>query len=268
MIDQDPSKKEIHSKVVAELGRLSTLAAPTEFHHMLQDLHNRSTLLRCYSQNIDGLERKVGFEMDSTFGASNRCIPLHGSLHFLKCTSCKSTHLFQDYYHDLASGCFPLCHLCQQKENGRLAAGHRHRRPGQLRPDIILYGEEHDQGEDIANVCNKDLKLGLLLVVGTSLKVPGTARLIKQFSKKLHSNSLQHSIYLDINPPSKKWHEVFDVFIEGDCQIFAQTLRQSILAPSSSLTSQQQSDESNQNLQGYLVNIEERQDFRPSWNWL
>lgn len=234
---------------------------------MLQDLHNRRILLRCYSQNIDGLESKVGFEMDSTFGAENRCIPLRGSLHFLKCTACKSTHLFQDHYHSLSSGHFPVCDLCQQKVDEQLAAGRRHRMPGQLRPDIILYGEEHPQVEDIADACKEDLVLDLLLVVGTSLKVPGTARLIKQFSNKTHSNHLQHSIYLDINPPSKEWLEVFEVFLEGDCQTFAKILRQSMVA-SSSLISQPQGDENNRNLEGYLENIAQQQDFRPSWRWL
>jgi len=139
--------------------------------------------------------------------------------------------------------------------------------PGQLRPDIVLYGEQHRQGEGIANAYKKDLTLDLLLVVGTSLKVPGTANLIKEFSKKIHSNHLPNSIYIDITTPSKKWQEVFDVFIEGDCQIFAKTLRQSMVT-SSSMIFQPQYNEDNMNLESYLEDIEARQDFRPSWRWL
>jgi NAD-dependent histone deacetylase SIR2 len=234
---------------------------------MLQDLNKKKTLLRWYSQNIDGLESKVGFEMDSNFSISKKCIPLHGSLHFMQCTACKSTHLFQNYHHDLAAGHFPICHLCKEQEDKRSAAGHRYRMPGQLRPDIVLYGEQHRQGEGIANAYKKDLTLDLLLVVGTSLKVPGTANLIKEFSKKIHSNHLPNSIYIDITTPSKKWQEVFDVFIEGDCQIFAKTLRQSMVT-SSSMIFQPQYNEDNMNLESYLEDIEARQDFRPSWRWL
>lgn len=193
----------IHSKVIAELGRLSILAAPTEFHYMVQDLNKGGTLLQWYSQNVDGLECKVGFEMDSNLCIS-KCIPLHGSLHFLQCTACKPIHLFQNYHHDLAAGHFPFCPLCKQQEDKWSAAGRRHRMPGQLHPDIVLYGEQHHQGEDIANACKKDLTLDLLLVVGTSLKVPGTTNLIKQFSKKIHSNHLPNSIYIDITPPNQE----------------------------------------------------------------
>jgi NAD-dependent histone deacetylase SIR2 len=236
---------------------------------MLQDLNKRKTLLRCYSQNIDGLESKVGFVMDPSFNLSNKCIPLHGSLHFLQCTACKSTNLFQDYYLDLASGHFPLCQLCQQKQDERSAAGHRHRKPGQLRPHIILYGEEHPHGIDIGHACRCDSSLDFLLVVGTSLKVPGTAHLIKEFSRKLHSNQLENSIYINKTPPSTRWQNTFDVFIEGDCQIFAKSLRQSLVSsppPISHLKSIKEED--SMILEDYLRNIEERQDFSPSWRWL
>jgi NAD-dependent histone deacetylase SIR2 len=233
---------------------------------MLHDLNKRNNLLRCYSQNIDGLESKVGFKMDSTFTLSDRCIPLHGSLHFLRCTICTSTHLFQNHHAVLESGHFPLCHLCQQEQDERSAASLRCRNVGQLRPDTVLYGEYHLQGEEIAAAQKHDLTLDLLLVVGTSLKVPGTAHLIKEFSKQLHNNGLQHSIYINKTAPSSEWHNTFDMFMRGDCQIFAKYLRQHMGA--TPLLAKQNEKEDHKSILAYMEDLETRQDFRPSWRWL
>lgn len=57
------------------------------------------------------------------------------------------------------------------------------------------------------------------------------------------------------------------MFIEGDCQLFAKTLRQNMVT-SSSMISQPQDNEDDMDLKSYLENIEARQDFRPSWRWL
>ena len=250
--------------MVADLAKLSTLASPTEFHNLLHDLYKKKKLLRCYSQNIDAIESKVGFNMDSPLSSSNPCIPLHGTLHFLRCIVCGSTHLLQNHHAILASGHFPLCHLCQQKQHEQ-SSSQRPRKIGQLRPDIVLYGEDHPQGEAIAIAHKHDLTLDLLLVVGTSFKVLGTANLIKGFSKQLHKNGLQHSIYINKTPPSKEWHNIFDAFVEGDCQTFANTLRTSMGTSSSNLN---QKEENNWNVVEYLRKLEARQDFRPSWRWI
>lgn len=259
--------KEIHAKVVADLAKLSILASPTEFHYMLQDLQKKKTLLRCYSQNIDGLESKVGFNIDATLDLSNQCIPLHGSLHYLCCTVCASTHLLQNYHTILASGHFPSCPLCQQKQDQRSVASHRPRQIGQLRPDIVLYGEDHPQGEAIAAAHEHDLTLDLLLVVGTSLKVPGTAKLVKELSKQLHNNGLGHSFYINETAPAKDWLNIFDIFLEGDCQAFAKMLRNSMGTLSSPVPNPDEK-ENNCSAAAYLQGLEARQDFRPSWRWI
>jgi NAD+-dependent protein deacetylase SIR2 len=223
-------------------------------------------LLRCYSQNIDGLESKVGFNIDSTLSSSHRCIPLHGSLYFLRCIVCASTDLLQNHHAILASGHFPLCHSCQQTQSTRSAASRRPRQIGQLRPDIVLYGEDHPQGDVISDAGAHDSTLDLLLVVGTSLKVPGTANLIKRFSKQLHKKGLQHSFYINQTAPSKEWHNTFDVFLEGDCQIFAKTFRDTM--GTSSSVSNQHERENDRSMAAYVEQLEARQDFRPFWRWI
>ena len=112
-----------------------------------------------------------------------------------------------------------------------------------MRPTIVLYNEEHTDGKTISRLVQTDLtgrRLGyrsppidLLLVVGTSLRVPGTKRIVRTFARALHAraspslgpqstNPLQ-TIYLNMDfcGSSKDWEGVFDVWIKGDAQMLA-----------------------------------------------
>lgn len=55
-----------------------------------------------------------------------------------------------------------------------------------MKPDVVLYGETHKEGERVGEITRKDLmgpRPDLLLVVGTSLKVPGTKLLVRELAK-------------------------------------------------------------------------------------
>lgn len=53
---------------------------------------------------------------------------------------------------------------------------------GRLRPNVVLYEEEHPRGETIGAVAEQDLRKGpdIILVVGTALKVPEARRLVRE----------------------------------------------------------------------------------------
>jgi NAD-dependent SIR2 family protein deacetylase len=137
---------------------------------------------------------------------------------------------------------------------------------GQLCSATILYGEYHPQGEEIAAAQKHNLTLDLLLVVDTSLKVPGTAHLVKEFSKQLYNIGLQHSIYINMTAPSSEWHNTFDIFMQGDCQIFAKYLRQHMI--STPFLAKQHEKEDNMSIMAYIENLETRQNFHSFWRWL
>jgi hypothetical protein len=144
-----------------------------------------------------------------------------------------------------------------------------HKRPhsvGNLRPSIVLYNEPHKDGDRIGQAVSRDLggRTGqersgadLLLVVGTSLKVPGTMQMVKDFARFVHSGTSTVSsrtmgvkstfgssnmllegplqgapaptfktIYLNKEFPSltSSWEGVFDVWVQGDAQILADML--------------------------------------------
>ncbi|KAK7461973.1 hypothetical protein VKT23_008405 [Stygiomarasmius scandens] len=209
-----------------------------------------------------------------------RCIPLHGTLQTLHCQVCKHSFPLSPYLSSLSSGIPPDCPECISMEKTRQLIGKRARGIGKLRPSVVLYNEEHKDGEGVGHVVSRDLMGGkgksgadLLLVVGTSLKVPGTKRMVREFAKAVHSrgsasakeaekdkekdkkekekekerdetNSGSASpgpedaqsqqpmkalyLNLDFPVPTREWEGVFDAWIQGDAQTFAEMLRDEI----------------------------------------
>jgi len=195
-------------------------------------------LLRVYTQNIDGLELKSGLSTHSGYGIDNTpmYIPLHGTLEQLHCHLCHSTFLLEAYLSTLGAGHLPACSTCDNIKKARAKSNLRNRKTASfLMPDIVLYGEPHCLGEEIAEVQKKDIRsVDLLLVVGTGMKVPGTADAIRVFSKAVtQRNSKKRSasmgsMFLNIDLPQKQWSDLFDLCIHGDCQTFATMVQQAL----------------------------------------
>jgi NAD-dependent histone deacetylase SIR2 len=148
-------------------------------------------------------------------------------------------------------------------EETRQLVGKRARGVGRLRPSVVLYNEAHKDGEGVGDVVRRDL-LGLskgkgrsgadlLLVVGTSLRVQGTKRMVREFAKAVRvrgedgagsnrpSPSLAtgapaeeeppvKTVYLNLDfpVPTREWEGVFDVWLQGDAQLFAEMLQTEI----------------------------------------
>ncbi|KAI0084148.1 DHS-like NAD/FAD-binding domain-containing protein [Irpex rosettiformis] len=190
-----------------------------------------------------------------------RCIPLHGTLQSMHCQICLHSFPLEQHIGSLSSGTFPICPDCSQTDETRQAVGKRSRGVGKLRPSVVLYNEMHKDGEEVGGVVARDLvgsskgkgRAGadLLIVVGTSLRVPGTKRMVREFSKALHSrNSTTTSsqgesstsgaslgaeddhpvktIYLNLDfpVPTREWEGVFDVWLRGDAQYFARLVQE------------------------------------------
>jgi NAD-dependent histone deacetylase SIR2 len=122
-----------------------------------------------------------------------------------------------------------------------------------------LYNEAHKDGEGVGDVVRKDLMgrtsaADLLLVVGTSLRVPGTKRMVREFAKAVRARAgasspkedpsnpgtsspprrspttdedpLPKAVYLNLDfpVPTREWEGVFDAWVQGDAQEFAAVL--------------------------------------------
>ncbi|KAM0750099.1 DHS-like NAD/FAD-binding domain-containing protein, partial [Meredithblackwellia eburnea MCA 4105] len=258
--------------MIASLKQMSDKANPTAFHQFLKLLDDEGKLFRVYTQNIDGLEERAGLTRShspSTPPSSTsspppsqaqigsldpsgipRCIPLHGQLSTLSCPHCSSIFSIEPYLALLSTGVPSACPTCLVTDEQRRSNGSRSRGVGRLKPDVVLYGESHPEGERVGSITRRDLmgvRPDLLIVVGTSLKVPGTKLLVRELAKdgfpassfasatstssqptgsqprpKVPKSKPVHSIYLNLDfpTPSREWKDVFDVWMRGDVQEF------------------------------------------------
>jgi len=104
------------------MGQLrETVAEATisDTHGFLWVLHCKSKLQRIYTQNIDGLERRIGIPLvESPHHAflHGGYVPLHGSLTQLICTRCSATRFFGAVDMKVfQSGEAPECSSCLSK---------------------------------------------------------------------------------------------------------------------------------------------------------
>jgi NAD-dependent SIR2 family protein deacetylase len=222
---------------------MSNSAEPSAFHNFLADLDGQGRLLRCYTQNIDGLESRAGLELGLSTKPTSprkvvshtpRCIPLHGQLSTLHCPLCLTSVPLTDHL-PLPPHLLP-CPTCDLSSSIRSALSERSRKTGYLRASVVLYGEEHPQGELIGSAVERDLKgsgkksekegkVDLLLIAGTSLSIPGVKRIVKEMARALQSQTrgnLPRVIMVNREmPKGKEWEGVFDTFVAGDIQDFA-----------------------------------------------
>lgn len=146
---------------------------PTRFHEWLESQARAGGLRRVYTQNIDDIETKLpNLRPDMLllfYKPWARCVQLHGSIGRAYCTVCHGVFNTDD--HDLWERC-PRC----AERNTRASI------VGTLLPRIRLYGQDDGAVDDeaVQSVVAKDVQARLdgLLVVGTSLKVPGAIQIV------------------------------------------------------------------------------------------
>ncbi|CCF57578.1 hypothetical protein KAFR_0C05870 [Kazachstania africana CBS 2517] len=231
---RDEIKISVWATFMEKLYSSCRLAKPTVTHKFIAHLKERNRLLRCYTQNIDGLEESLGLEMSSSFEENEKenftlsrwrsfdVVQLHGDLNSLACTQCFQTFPWSRYRsRSFRRGELPNCPRCEEKIFKRSQEGKRLiNNCGILRPNIVLYGENHPSGELISHGLNSDIMRGkpdFFIIMGTSLKVDGVKNVVKQISKEVHERG---GIVILINKTSvgdSMWHGIIDYQIWQDC---------------------------------------------------
>ena len=243
-------RKKIHDEV------RQTAAA----HRFLRTLRDSKRLVRCYTQNIDGLETREGLCADLDRGKGNRArftkkamtlprgranflpggnldggcevVQLHGDLKVLRCDTCRKTCQWEGSSREalLLSGEAPKCESCQVQNQDRQDQGKRGTKIGSLRPNIVLYGEEHPSSDIIGTISTHDLALApdVLLILGTSLHVHGFKVLVKEFAKSVHARpgAKGKVIFVNLTRPSESvWNNTIDYWVSMDCDKWIAALR-------------------------------------------
>ncbi|RVD89639.1 uncharacterized protein DFL_000638 [Arthrobotrys flagrans] len=240
----NPITTAILYSFLAELRQnVKGITDSTPTHKFIKTLSETGRLLRCYTQNIDGLEALDGLCMDISRGTGKRgkgkekvgrevgceVVQLHGDLEMLRCTQCAKLHDYdEERLETLLGGEAPECPDCSRKADDRLAAGKRSINVGTLRPNIVLYDELHPQGEAIGQITHYDatrMTPDLLLIFGTSLKVIGLKRIVKAFASKVKTRGGK-VIYINATPAADSiWGDVIDYHIQMDCDAWIKDLK-------------------------------------------
>jgi NAD-dependent SIR2 family protein deacetylase len=95
--------------------------SPTRVHEFIRLLDDHGCLLRCYTQNIDGLERKVGLPAE-------RVVEAHGTMCEARCLQCNTASTPEALWAEWEKGRFPRC-----SSQGCT---------GLLRPNVVFFGEQ------------------------------------------------------------------------------------------------------------------------------
>jgi NAD-dependent histone deacetylase SIR2 len=116
----NPLTTSIFYTFIAELHRSCQAAQPTRTHHLIQKLESKGKLLRSYTQNVDGLERRMGLESGGRGNGlkkkGTRNVELHGDLGRVRCVLCmkdyEAKQLWLDMFRD---GEAPDCPACYER---------------------------------------------------------------------------------------------------------------------------------------------------------
>ncbi|XP_067875028.1 NAD-dependent protein deacetylase sirtuin-2 isoform X2 [Heterodontus francisci] len=133
---------------------------PTVCHYFMRMLRDKGLLLRCYTQNIDTLERVVGLKDEDLIEA-------HGTFYTSHCTNsvCRKQYNLDWMKTQIFTKPLPKCEQCSSV----------------VKPDIVFFGESLPQ-QFFATMESDFPKCDLLIIMGTSLQVQPFASLASRVS--------------------------------------------------------------------------------------
>jgi NAD-dependent histone deacetylase SIR2 len=113
-----PETTALFFTFIAELALLCKAARPTRTHQFIARLENKKKLLRSYTQNIDGLERRIGLESGGRGKGwkkiGTRNVELHGDIERVRCVKCmKDFEAREEWMEMLRAGEAPDCPACE-----------------------------------------------------------------------------------------------------------------------------------------------------------
>lgn len=226
----DISTSSFHD-MVSSMSRLTREARATPFHHMLATIAQDNRLLRLYSQNVDGLDTGLPplktctpLKKDED-GKWPRTVQLHGGLDKMVCSKCNDISEFEADLFDGATP--PPCPRCEEINDIRTThEGKRSHGIGRLRPRMVLYNEHNPDDEAIGAVTKQDLQKrpDAVIVVGTTLKVPGVRRIVREMCGVVRDRRGGVAIWInnDLPPVAKDLEDCFDIVVQGPCDSIAE----------------------------------------------
>ena len=191
--------------------------------------------MRLYTQNVDGIDIALP-SLETTVplnpkGPWPRSIQLHGGLEKMVCTKCST---LSDFDAELFNGPEPPpCQACVEADRVRTDhAGKRSHGIGRLRPRIVLYNEHNPDEEAIGAAVASDLRSrpDAVIVVGTSMKIPGVKRIVREMCGVVRGRRDGLTIWMNHGPPppGKEFEDCWDLVVKGPCDEVARQWKLSL----------------------------------------
>lgn len=189
---------EIFYKVAGMLD--TSEAVPTLTHYFFKLLEDKGLLLKCYTQNIDGLEIEAGV-------SKGKLMQAHGHMGAARCIRCKKEVSLSEFQRHVKEKTVFYCEVCVEKHP--------------IKPDVVFFGDPMpaDFGQSVEELENTDL----LIITGTSLAVHPFASLVhivpKGTPRILINKYLENTYSFKFNDEN-----VPDIAFEGDCDTIFRSL--------------------------------------------
>ena len=180
----------------SESGVSKTKVQPSKTHRFISLLEKHKKLLRCYTQNIDGLERVSGV-------SKTKVRYCHGSMESAKCLKCSFRVTREELETMLLKDDVPLCTKCGET----------------MKPGITFFGEAISKNVSKSLSADRD-KVDLLLVIGTSLKVSPMDSILQFFPEHI-PQVLINKTHVS---PRQKISEGFDIELIGNADSVVQSM--------------------------------------------
>ncbi|KAL5312998.1 hypothetical protein ACEPPN_019424 [Leptodophora sp. 'Broadleaf-Isolate-01'] len=205
---------KFHSTICSMFARTQSDACqPTPFHKTMATLAQKHKLTLHIAQNIDCVEQRLP-DLEA------KTVRLHGRVDQMRCQKCNWVGAFQPRLFQGAD--LPSCSRCVERYQARVSQGKRIPNPGELRPDVLLYNEPHPDDTGIWQTIQRGLRKrpDLVLIVGTTLKVPGALSIATNFCRATQSRG-GVAIWMSKEEPLSKVRHLFDYVFRGDCDDLA-----------------------------------------------
>lgn len=151
----DPTSTQLFYTFISSLrNEIISVKDTTPTHKFIRKMSESGRLLRCYTQNIDGLEEREGMTTNLFLGKGKRkrastvlagivgseeekgcqVVQLHGDLNTLRCMQCQGLCKYdKERVESLLGGTAPECPECAGKDQQRRDNGKRGTKVGSLR---------------------------------------------------------------------------------------------------------------------------------------
>jgi NAD-dependent SIR2 family protein deacetylase len=174
---------------------------PTITHEFIAKLRKSGKLLRCYTQNVDGLEVKAGLRLGEDV------VQCHGNFDRISCCECRAeSRMSPDMWREEVVKFLNT----STDDPSRIPSTLRcNQCGGFLKPSVVMFGEPLPQ--DFFSQISQDIQsCDLVLIIGTSLQVYPFASI----PKRVHSDIPQFLITKGgtVAPPNV-------TIIDDDCDV-------------------------------------------------